>query len=80
MLCPPELAGKHCYSSSLTLQVPDQHSGKELSEELRAAVPRQVRVGNQPLLSFQKLLLWSWARDTHLDEWCDGGQSFQGDL
>lgn len=49
-------------------------------EELRAAVPSQVRLGNQPPTSFQKLSLWSWARDTHSDARCDGGQGFQGDL
>lgn len=49
-------------------------------EEPRPAVLSQVRVSNQPLFSFQKLSLWSWAPDTHLDAWCDGGQGFQGDL
>lgn len=45
-------------------------------EEPRAAVPSQVRVGNQPPLTFQKLSLWSWARETHLDARCDVGQGF----
>lgn len=49
-------------------------------EEPRPAALSQVRVSNQPLFSFQKLSLWSWARDTHLDTRCDGGQGFQGDL
>lgn len=49
-------------------------------EEPKAAVLSQVRAGNQPLISFQKLSLWSWARDTHLDARCDGGQGFHGDL
>lgn len=49
-------------------------------EELRAAALSQLRGGNQPLLSFQKLSLWSWAHHTHSDARCVGGQGFQRDL